>query len=228
MYERNAAVLAAGPRRTSLASGRCRRGAPLRASHGAWVDLRPGWLAGADELFARLQDEVPWRAERRRMYDRVVDVPRLLCLYGDGEDAARSAAHAGQGRARRLLRGRARRAVRDRGPVPVPGRPGQRRVARRHHRPRQHRGHDRRDPVAGRAAGAGCCGRGAAAARPSGTKSATATCWSWAAAASAPGSTRYRRPRGRPGRGSACSSARTASGNQGSRSRGLRQPGGLR
>ena len=23
-------------------------------SRGAWVDLRPGWLTGADELFARL------------------------------------------------------------------------------------------------------------------------------------------------------------------------------
>ena len=55
-------------------------------SHGAWADLRPGWLAGSDTLFARLQDEVPWRAERRRMYDRVVDVPRLLCFYGGGED----------------------------------------------------------------------------------------------------------------------------------------------
>jgi alkylated DNA repair dioxygenase AlkB len=54
-------------------------------AHGAWVDTRPGWLAGADELFSRLQDAVPWRAERRRMYDRVVAVPRLLCHYGEGE-----------------------------------------------------------------------------------------------------------------------------------------------
>jgi alkylated DNA repair dioxygenase AlkB len=53
---------------------------------GAWVDVRPGWLAGSDVLFARLQDEIPWRAERRRMYDRVVDVPRLLCFYGEDED----------------------------------------------------------------------------------------------------------------------------------------------
>jgi len=28
---------------------------------------------------------VPWRAERRMMYDRVVDVPRLLCFYGEGQ-----------------------------------------------------------------------------------------------------------------------------------------------
>jgi alkylated DNA repair dioxygenase AlkB len=54
-------------------------------SRGAWVDTLPGWLAGADELFARLVREVPWRAERREMYDRVVDVPRLVCSYGIGE-----------------------------------------------------------------------------------------------------------------------------------------------
>jgi alkylated DNA repair dioxygenase AlkB len=54
-------------------------------AHGAWVDFRPSWLSGADELFARLSAVVPWRAERRRMYDRVVDVPRLLCFYAEDE-----------------------------------------------------------------------------------------------------------------------------------------------
>jgi alkylated DNA repair dioxygenase AlkB len=53
--------------------------------HGAWVDFRPGWVAGADVLFERLREAVPWREERRRMYDRVVEVPRLLCFYGEGE-----------------------------------------------------------------------------------------------------------------------------------------------
>ncbi|WP_406369300.1 alpha-ketoglutarate-dependent dioxygenase AlkB [Streptomyces sp. NBC_00647] len=48
---------------------------------GAWIDLLPGWLSGADELFARLAAEVPWRAERRQMYEQVVDVPRLLAYY---------------------------------------------------------------------------------------------------------------------------------------------------
>jgi alkylated DNA repair dioxygenase AlkB len=52
---------------------------------GAWIDLRPGWIAGADALFERLAEAVPWRAERRHMYDRVVDVPRLLCFYAEGE-----------------------------------------------------------------------------------------------------------------------------------------------
>jgi alkylated DNA repair dioxygenase AlkB len=55
-------------------------------SRGAWIDVRPGWLSGADALFEELLTAVPWRAERRQMYERVVDVPRLLCFYGD-EDA---------------------------------------------------------------------------------------------------------------------------------------------
>ncbi|WP_031094989.1 alpha-ketoglutarate-dependent dioxygenase AlkB [Streptomyces sp. NRRL S-15] len=52
---------------------------------GAWIDLLPGWLSGADELFAELAEGVPWRAERRQMYDRTVDVPRLLAFYGAGD-----------------------------------------------------------------------------------------------------------------------------------------------
>ena len=56
-----------------------------RLAHGAWVDIRRGWMAGAAVLFDRLQETVPWREERRRMYERVVDVPRLLCFYAEGE-----------------------------------------------------------------------------------------------------------------------------------------------
>ena len=59
------------------------RRAPL--TRGAWVDHLPGWLAGADRLFAELVEQVPWRAERRQMYERVVDVPRLLAFYGEGD-----------------------------------------------------------------------------------------------------------------------------------------------
>ena len=54
-------------------------------SRGAWVDIRPGWVTGADALFERVAGAVPWRAERRMMYDRVVDVPRLVCFYGEGQ-----------------------------------------------------------------------------------------------------------------------------------------------
>jgi len=52
-------------------------------THGAWIDLRQGWLTGADELFSRLAREVSWHAERRQMYDREVDVPRLLRFYDE-------------------------------------------------------------------------------------------------------------------------------------------------
>ena len=58
----------------------------VRLTHGAWVDVQRGWLAGSSTLFSRLAEGVPWRAERRQMYERTVDVPRLLCFYG--EDAA--------------------------------------------------------------------------------------------------------------------------------------------
>lgn len=54
-------------------------------SHGAWVDHRPAWLAGADLLFDALLTDVPWRAERRQMYDTVVDVPRLTKFYAADE-----------------------------------------------------------------------------------------------------------------------------------------------
>src|SRR6266568_2579442 len=50
-------------------------------ARGAWIDVRPGWVSGADALLGRLADAVPWRAERRQMYDRMVDVPRLVCFY---------------------------------------------------------------------------------------------------------------------------------------------------
>ncbi len=52
---------------------------------GAWVDVLPGWLTGADALFERLAARVPWRAERRQMYDRVVTVPRLVCFYREDQ-----------------------------------------------------------------------------------------------------------------------------------------------
>ncbi|MET7295771.1 alpha-ketoglutarate-dependent dioxygenase AlkB [Streptomyces griseoloalbus] len=48
---------------------------------GAWIDVLPGWLGGSDALFDHLAAQVPWRAERRQMYDQVVDVPRLLSYY---------------------------------------------------------------------------------------------------------------------------------------------------
>ena len=50
---------------------------------GAWIDVRPRWISGADTLFERLHDGVAWHAERRPMYDKVVDVPRLLRFFDE-------------------------------------------------------------------------------------------------------------------------------------------------
>lgn len=55
-------------------------------SPGAWIDVARGWLPAADDVFTTLVRDVPWRAERRQMYDRVVDVPRLVYTYMIGED----------------------------------------------------------------------------------------------------------------------------------------------
>ena len=70
-------------------------------TQGAWVDVRRGWFGGADVLFDRLLTGVAWRAERRQMYERVVEVPRLLCFYDEDDrlphpalDAAREALNA--------------------------------------------------------------------------------------------------------------------------------------
>ncbi len=52
---------------------------------GAWIDVLPGWLSGADALFDDLVDRIPWQAERRQMYERIVDVPRLLSFYGEDD-----------------------------------------------------------------------------------------------------------------------------------------------
>jgi alkylated DNA repair dioxygenase AlkB len=38
--------------------------------------------AQARAWFEQLRDGAPWRSERRPMYDRVVDVPRLVASYG--------------------------------------------------------------------------------------------------------------------------------------------------
>jgi Alkylated DNA repair protein len=50
-------------------------------SDGAWIEVRAGWLHDPDSLFDELVTVIPWRSERRQMYDRVVDVPRLVSFH---------------------------------------------------------------------------------------------------------------------------------------------------
>lgn len=62
----------------------------------AWVDHLPGWCRGADELFARLLEQTPWRGRDVRMYDRTVAEPRLTHRWtlddGPPDDLRRMAA----------------------------------------------------------------------------------------------------------------------------------------
>jgi len=54
-------------------------------SAGAWVDHLPNWLEGHEVLFEVLRQTTRWQHHRRRMYERVVDVPRLIAdLPDDG------------------------------------------------------------------------------------------------------------------------------------------------
>jgi alkylated DNA repair dioxygenase AlkB len=48
----------------------------------AWVDHRPGWLRGPDEVMDVLVRTAPWRSSTRPMYDRIVEVPRLSAWFG--------------------------------------------------------------------------------------------------------------------------------------------------
>lgn len=44
----------------------------------SWIDRCPGWVSGHETLFETLRGAMRWQAQRRPMYDRVVEVPRLL------------------------------------------------------------------------------------------------------------------------------------------------------
>ena len=47
----------------------------------SWVDHAPGWVSGSDLLFAELLTRAKWTQRSRRMYDRVVQEPRLTSLW---------------------------------------------------------------------------------------------------------------------------------------------------
>ena len=51
----------------------------------AWIEHLPGWVNGHEALLDALARTTAWRRERRMMYDRMVDVPRLVAaLPPDG------------------------------------------------------------------------------------------------------------------------------------------------
>lgn len=50
---------------------------------GAWIDHLPEWVRGHEAVLEALWTGMRWQAHRRRMYDREVDVPRLVASWPD-------------------------------------------------------------------------------------------------------------------------------------------------
>lgn len=71
--------------REAAISGRPWRPERTALGRGAWIELARGWLEGDVTLFDQLHRDTFWHADRRPMYDRMVDVPRLTArLPRDG------------------------------------------------------------------------------------------------------------------------------------------------
>ncbi len=52
----------------------------------SWVEHVPDWLSGHHRMLQLLLETADWEQHRRNMYDRIVDVPRLVAgLPGSGE-----------------------------------------------------------------------------------------------------------------------------------------------
>ncbi|MEM9069787.1 MAG: alpha-ketoglutarate-dependent dioxygenase AlkB [Myxococcota bacterium] len=61
-----------------------RRASRIHLDVMSWVDRVPGWVQGHQRLFEQLREQVHWRTQRRPMYDRIVEVPRLLGTVSSG------------------------------------------------------------------------------------------------------------------------------------------------
>jgi alkylated DNA repair dioxygenase AlkB len=50
---------------------------------GAWIEHQRRWITGHESVLEALWESTRWQAHRRRMYERVVDVPRLVATLPD-------------------------------------------------------------------------------------------------------------------------------------------------
>lgn len=71
-------LLAAGPASPPTDVGSLDR---IDLGGGAWIDTSAHWLGGSDQWLDELRETLSWRAAKRQMYDRVVDVPRLMAHF---------------------------------------------------------------------------------------------------------------------------------------------------
>jgi alkylated DNA repair dioxygenase AlkB len=52
----------------------------IQLDESAWIDHSPGWVDGHQQLLDHLSATTQWKSMRREMYDRMVDVPRLVAM----------------------------------------------------------------------------------------------------------------------------------------------------
>lgn len=52
---------------------------------GAWIEVVPSWATGADQLFSWVLDAGDWAQHSMRMYETIVDQPRLSTSWHVGE-----------------------------------------------------------------------------------------------------------------------------------------------
>src|SRR5262249_48242816 len=81
LQERQIALLGQGA--PSVDAGALARAQRTWLDETAWLDYLPGWVTGHEALLDELARSTRWRKERRRMYDRPVDVPRPVAVLPD-------------------------------------------------------------------------------------------------------------------------------------------------
>jgi alkylated DNA repair dioxygenase AlkB len=65
------------------AMGRLRR---IDLDDSAWIDHCPSWVDGHQQLLDHLSATTRWQSMRREMYERMVEVPRLMAMLPDDGD----------------------------------------------------------------------------------------------------------------------------------------------
>ena len=131
---------------------------------GAWVDHLPAWVVGSDEVL-----DAAARATSRgapsagRCTTGSSTCPRLLASYAEDEPLPHPVLRPTRGALSAHYAPELGEPFADRGLLPLPRRARQRRLARRHDRPRRYRGHHGRHRVVRRTRARCCCARAAAA-----------------------------------------------------------------
>jgi alkylated DNA repair dioxygenase AlkB len=60
----------------------------IQLDESSWLDHLPGWLRGADVVFAELVARLSWTQRQVVMYDRLLDEPRLSAWWSLGASGA--------------------------------------------------------------------------------------------------------------------------------------------